>query len=249
MHADRRGRPFQPGNTTGRGRPPGSRNSATVAVERLFEQNAEPPANRCIELAIKRGSHGSPPVHGAGIATCKTNLVNFQLPAVRTLADLPLAADAVLQAIAHGEITCADGQQTIGMLDFFRASLATTDFDQRLQALEEKDQAREQTPDAPGVWHGPYPPIRTVANFDQPAPMPALSQAIPVRWYMPMNSGTGHPRISVILLYLSANNLPFRISSQHVIARHSNPTASGEFFRSIRRLYLRTLAATRSAPA
>jgi hypothetical protein len=36
-----RGRPFQPGNSFGRGRPAGSRNKATIALQAMLEQHGE----------------------------------------------------------------------------------------------------------------------------------------------------------------------------------------------------------------
>ena len=127
----------------------------------------------------------------------KTTLVDFQLPAVQTPADSPLAADAVLQAIAHGEITSADGQQMIGLLDLFRVNLFTTDFDKRLQSLEERDRAREQTPGPPFRNRKARPGVRLPSEMRTPSfhprtplvsaigPIPRLEVAhalISVKW-------------------------------------------------------------------
>lgn len=48
-----RGRPFQPSNKYGRGRPKGSRNKATRAAQRLLEEHSEPLVRRCIIEAMK----------------------------------------------------------------------------------------------------------------------------------------------------------------------------------------------------
>lgn len=137
-----RGRPFQPGNTASRGRPPGSRNPATVAAERLFEENAEPLAKKCIELATKGDPMALRLSMERVLPPCKNTLVHFQMPAVRSLADLPHAADAVLQAVARGEITPTDSQQLMSVLEFLRQNLATMEVAQRLQVLEEERAAR-----------------------------------------------------------------------------------------------------------
>jgi hypothetical protein len=48
-----RGRPFQPGNTFGRGRPKRSRNKTTQKMQELFEKYSEVIVQKCISMALK----------------------------------------------------------------------------------------------------------------------------------------------------------------------------------------------------
>ena len=137
-----RGRAFQPGNKASRGRPRGSRNPATVAAEKLFEQSAEPLAKKCIQLATKGDAMALRLAMERVLPPCKNTLVHFEMPAVETVSDLPVAANALLQAVARGEISPADSQQMMAGLEFIERSFATMDFAQRLQAVEKDRTAK-----------------------------------------------------------------------------------------------------------
>jgi hypothetical protein len=50
--AQARGRPFEPGNTFGAGRPAGSRNKRTIALQDILDRNAESILATLVELAI-----------------------------------------------------------------------------------------------------------------------------------------------------------------------------------------------------
>lgn len=50
-----RGRPFEPGNKFGRGRPRGSRNKTSAAVQELLNSHAEAIVRKAILLALKDG--------------------------------------------------------------------------------------------------------------------------------------------------------------------------------------------------
>lgn len=132
-----RGRPFSRGNTASRGRPPGSRNPATVAAQQLFEEHAEALAKKCIELAGKGDSMALRLAMERTLPPYKNTLVYFAMPPVESLADLPKAADAILQAVAHGEISPAESESLTGVLEFLRRNLETVEIHRREKALKE----------------------------------------------------------------------------------------------------------------
>ena len=47
------GKPFQHGNTLGRGRPQGSRNKATIALQEMLDGHGESITRRCALLALQ----------------------------------------------------------------------------------------------------------------------------------------------------------------------------------------------------
>ena len=102
----RRGRPFPAGNAAGRGRPTGSRNKATqVSQAGLFSQYAEPLTKKCMAEALK----GEPVAMRLAMERLcpsqRDRAVELPLPPVQELADLPVAAKAVMQAVSDGELT------------------------------------------------------------------------------------------------------------------------------------------------
>lgn len=52
-----RGKPFQLGNNSGRGRPKGSQNKASFRAQELLNEHAEPVMRKCLVEALKGNSH------------------------------------------------------------------------------------------------------------------------------------------------------------------------------------------------
>ena len=48
-----RGKPFEPGNTCGRGRPKGSRNQATIALQHMLDGHGEAITKKCALMALQ----------------------------------------------------------------------------------------------------------------------------------------------------------------------------------------------------
>jgi hypothetical protein len=131
-----RGKPFQPGNTFGRGRPQGSRNEATIALQNMLDGHGEAITRKCILMAMQ----GDP----AAMRLCMERLlpprkeqpVQFELPPVTTAAEVAMAVSAVLQAVAGGQLTPAAGQMIAVILEGRRRVIETQEHEGRLQALE-----------------------------------------------------------------------------------------------------------------
>ena len=68
----------------------------------------------------------------------KERPLNFPLPPVETVQDLPKALGAILTAVAQGDITPGEGQTLAAMLEAYRKGLEATDLEARITALERK---------------------------------------------------------------------------------------------------------------
>src|SRR5687767_6786868 len=96
-----RGKPFERGN---RGRPKGSRNMTTLAIEKLLDGEARAITRKAIEMALSGD--------GPALRLCLERLapprkdrpVPFALPDLLTAADAKFAAAALLQAVSRGEL-------------------------------------------------------------------------------------------------------------------------------------------------
>jgi len=86
---------------------------------------------------------------------CRERPVNFALPLIESAADIAAAMKAVTSALADGEITPGEAGRIAGVVDTFVRAIETSDFDRRLQELED----RLKTPTAAGNaatgsgWH------------------------------------------------------------------------------------------------
>ena len=64
--------------------------------------------------------------------------MTFNLPPLAEAQDLPQALQAILVAVARGEITPGEGQILTAMLDTYRKGLEATDLEARITALEKE---------------------------------------------------------------------------------------------------------------
>ena len=124
---------FSAGNS---GRPRGSRNKATIAIEDLIEGQAEALTQTVIKKALEGDSVAlrlcmeriAPPPKDAAIT--------FSMPIMSNAMDASVAAGSVLKAVSEGELTPIEATRVMGLIDSYRRTLELTEIEQRLQALE-----------------------------------------------------------------------------------------------------------------
>jgi hypothetical protein len=95
-------KPGQSGNP--RGRPPGARNKATLAAEALFEARLESLVGTVVEKALGGDMTAARLVLDRLMPAGKIAKVSFTLPDMATLSDVADAGNALMQAVAAGEI-------------------------------------------------------------------------------------------------------------------------------------------------
>jgi hypothetical protein len=132
---DTRFKPGQSGNPNGR--PVESRHRATLAAEALLDGEAEAITRKAVELA-KSGDT-------VALRLCLDRLapprrdrpVLFTLPAIETMADLPKASGALLEAVASGELTPSEAAELGKLVEAHVKAIELTDIQARLEALEQ----------------------------------------------------------------------------------------------------------------
>jgi hypothetical protein len=137
-----RGKPFQPGNKYGRGRPPGSRNKISRVCQETLENHARTLILKCVYMAHQ----GNP----TALKLCVERLMPAQrgrtlklkMPSPNTLAELDAASQSIVSGVARGQITPAEGQTVSELLEGRRRVIATVDFEQRIRAVEESNKDR-----------------------------------------------------------------------------------------------------------
>jgi hypothetical protein len=132
-----RGRPFvkgQSGNPAGRR--PGSRNRASLAVEALLDGEADSLTRRALELAMAGDPTALKLCLERILAPRRERVVRFELPAIKSAADIARAMDAVTAAVAEGALTPGEADVMARVVDTFIRAIDTSDFDRRLQELE-----------------------------------------------------------------------------------------------------------------
>jgi hypothetical protein len=136
-----RGRPFvrgQSGNPAGR--PFGSRNRTTLAVDVLLDGEAERLTRKAVALALKGNV--------ACLRLCLDRIapprrdppVFLPLRALQSADDASMAMAEIAAAVASGKLTPAEASGLSHVVEAYLDALATTEFERRLKALEEQQQ-------------------------------------------------------------------------------------------------------------
>jgi hypothetical protein len=118
------------------GRPPGSRNKTTLAVDALLDGEAETLTRKAIEKA-KDGDMAALRLCLDRIAPVrKDRPVTFSLPPIVCAADAAKASAALLVAVSAGEMTPSEAAEIGRLLETYVKTLEITEFEHRLNKLE-----------------------------------------------------------------------------------------------------------------
>ena len=133
----KRGRPFEPGNKFGRGRPSGSRNKRTLILQELLDEHAPALMRKSLVLALQ------------GDVQLLRMFVELKLPRPQdspvkigrlpmgTIDDLLQAHQTVMNKLASGEITPIEAGQIDALLTTRRQLIEAQDLATRIRAIEQ----------------------------------------------------------------------------------------------------------------
>jgi hypothetical protein len=126
---------FADGNS---GRPKGSRNRTTIAIESLFEGQSEALTQTAISKALDGDSVALRLCLDRIAPPMKDKPVIFTLPQMRDAMDASQAAGSVLSAVSEGNLTPIEGTRVMGLIDSYRRTLELTEIENRLKVLEDE---------------------------------------------------------------------------------------------------------------
>ena len=131
----------QSGNPTGR--PKGARNKSTLAAEALLDGEAEVLTRKVIELAKDGDRTALRLCFDRLLPVRRSRPVIFDLPDTSTPEGILAAHDAVLAAVATGEVTPEEAQIICGLIDTRRRAIDTYELERRMSALEHKLESQQ----------------------------------------------------------------------------------------------------------
>ena len=124
---------FSAGNS---GRPRGSRNKATLAIESLLQGQAEALTQTAVKQALEGDSVALRLCMERIAPAPKDQPVSFNLPKMSNALDASEAAGRVLEAVSEGDLTPIEATRVMGLIDSYRRTLELTDIETRIAALE-----------------------------------------------------------------------------------------------------------------
>jgi len=129
------GKRFGPGNP---GRPPGSRNKATLTIEALLDGEAEKIGRKAIEKALEGDTTAIRLCLERILPARRDRPISFHLPELKTAGDAVKAASAILAAVAAGEITPSEAAELGKLVESFTRTLEAAELEERISRLEER---------------------------------------------------------------------------------------------------------------
>lgn len=124
----------QSGNPNGR--PKGSRNKATLALQELLDGEAEEIGRKAIEFAKSGDVTAIRLVLERVLPAKKDSPLLLDIKKPTSSAEITEAMGLVVESVGLGDITPAEGRAMVGLLDSLRKSMELTEIEKRLRKLE-----------------------------------------------------------------------------------------------------------------
>jgi Family of unknown function (DUF5681) len=136
-----RGRPFEPGQSGNpNGRPKGSRNRVTRAVEALIDGQGEALGAKAVEKALAGDSTMLRVLLSTLVPTRRERTIEFELPKIESAADALKASCAVITACAAGELSPDEATEIMGLISTHVRTIEVAELEARLTALEKRQE-------------------------------------------------------------------------------------------------------------
>jgi hypothetical protein len=136
---------FEPGNKFGQGRPAGSRNKATEALQTLLDEEGEKITRRAVELALDGDTTALRLCLERLLPPARERRVSLNIPKLESAGDIAKALGTLLDSVANGEITPSEGQTIAALLEIQRKAMETAELEQRITRLEANAQDSRDT--------------------------------------------------------------------------------------------------------
>ena len=119
------------------GRPPRSRNKATLLMEDLLEGEAERLTRKAIEIGLGGDINALRLCLDRLLTPSKDRTIQLNLHPIENVEQVSSAMSTVVEAISEGRITPSEGETLANILAVQHNVLATVDVERRLEQLEQ----------------------------------------------------------------------------------------------------------------
>jgi Family of unknown function (DUF5681) len=132
-----RGKQFAPGASGNPdGRPKGSRNKSTLALEALLDGQAQALTQKAVDLALAGDITALRLCLDRILPARRDRPVSFEMVPINTASDAKAASAALLQAVAAGILTPSEGSEIGKLVEGYVKSIEITEVLTRLDNLE-----------------------------------------------------------------------------------------------------------------
>ncbi len=132
-----RGKPFRKGRSGNpEGRPKGSRNATTLALETLLDGQATALTQKAIDLALTGDLAALRICLDRILPPRKDRPLTFDFPQITNAAEAAATMSAILAAVASGEITPTEASEIGKLVDSYVRAVEATELAARIERLE-----------------------------------------------------------------------------------------------------------------
>ena len=114
----------------------GSRNKATLAVQELFDTEAETIGRKAIELALAGDMTAIRLVLERILPPRRDMPINIELPDIAKIEDTTSVMTNIISAVASGEITPSEGEAISSLVEQQRKNIETVILSKQIKSLE-----------------------------------------------------------------------------------------------------------------
>lgn len=139
-----RGRPFEPGNKMGRGRPKGSRNKKAAQAQEILDQYTEPLMKKCVAKALEGNVRALSLCMERILPSPREPGVRLKIPKLIKVEDIDVALQKLLEEIAKGDMSPAEGEKFHAILQSHRENIERRANEAKIKELEKI--AEQQNP-------------------------------------------------------------------------------------------------------
>jgi hypothetical protein len=127
---------FQPGKSGNpAGRPAGSRNKATLAIEALLDGEAEALTRKAVGMALEGDTVALRLCMDRICPPRKDSPISFKMPPVNNVSDAASVMRSVMEEVAMGSISPGEAKAVSEVLECYRRLVETSEFEHRLKEL------------------------------------------------------------------------------------------------------------------
>jgi hypothetical protein len=132
---DSKFKPGQSGNPNGR--PKGSKNKKTLALETLLEGEAEALTRKCVEMAKGGDTTALRLCMERIYPVRKGSPIEIDIPKINNAHDIPVAISAIIKSVATANISAEEGEVIMKLFDAERRAFETDELAKKIKSLEE----------------------------------------------------------------------------------------------------------------
>ena len=140
-----RGRPFRKGESGNpRGRPPGSRNQATLLAERIIANDI----GAVVETVVAKAKNGdlaaAKIIVSKALPSARDRCVEFDFPPIQNAGDARAAVSALILEVSVGRLSPSEATEISRLIDTMLKAIELKEVCARLEAVERAVHARDR---------------------------------------------------------------------------------------------------------